>query len=88
LETFEELFNDYAQESRTIFSHMQTALANNDFEMYHSELTKFKGMSENIRLELLNGYIETLQNTQNKEDITHTLEIIESLISQILQKRD
>ena len=88
LNTFEELLKDYQKESHTILSNMQTALENNDLEIYQSELTKFKGMSENIRLTELNELIEALENTTDKESITHNIEVIESIISQILEKRD
>ena len=82
-ESFNELFEDFIQESREILNKVKTAIANDDSEICQSEMIKFKGMSENMRFNELDQEADTLMHAQSSDEKQKALETIEKAIEKI-----
>ena len=84
-ESFNELFEDFVQESHTIFQNITTAIKNEDFDTCRNEALKFKGMSDNMRLHEFTSELEVLIHSQDKDAIIRSAEKIDATITKISQ---
>jgi len=84
-ESFDELFDDFVQESHTIFQNISTAIKNEDFDICRNEALKFKGMSDNMRLHEFTAELETLIHSTDKDAIIQAAEKIDNTITKISQ---
>jgi len=83
IESFNELFEDFVQESHTIFANINSAIAENDYQKCRSEALKLKGMSDNMRLHEFTNELEILIHSSDKDEIAQAIEKIEKTINKI-----
>jgi HPt (histidine-containing phosphotransfer) domain-containing protein len=82
-ESFNELFDDFVNESHQIFQKIDTAIQNDDLQTCKSEALKFKGMSDNMRLHEFTNELETLIHSSDKDEIAAAAKKIDATISKI-----
>jgi HPt (histidine-containing phosphotransfer) domain-containing protein len=82
-ETFEELFNDYIHESKTILQTLDSALTVEDNTKIKQEAIKLKGMSDNMRVHSFLDKLDILINTSDKTEMKNALESIRTIIQKI-----
>lgn len=83
IESFEELLNDYSQESQELVATMKTALQNDDLQFIKKLAHQLKGMSRNMRLENIAAQAESIEQTEDADTIRQVLASIEVLIQEI-----
>jgi len=83
IESFNELFEDFENESHAIFQHIHEAIKNDDLEKCRSEVVKFKTMSDNMRLHEFAAEIDLLLYSSDKESLTRAANKIDHTISKI-----
>ena len=80
LKSFNELFNDYVKESKELAQTISQSADNNDLSICKSLAGKIKGMSENMRINKLDAYLNNIVNTTDTQIIkTSAQEIISKL---------
>ncbi|WP_457746459.1 Hpt domain-containing protein [Sulfurimonas sp.] len=82
-ESFNELFEDFVQESHAIFQRINTAVKQNDYTTCRSEALQLKGMSDNMRLHEFTNELEILIHSSDKDEIAQALEKIDKTITKI-----
>jgi HPt (histidine-containing phosphotransfer) domain-containing protein len=82
-ESFNELFNDFIDEGKSIVHKMETAVANDDLQICRNEAIKLKGMSDNMRFKEIGDTLETIIHTQDKDLITQSLQKINTSLNTI-----
>jgi len=82
-ESFNELFDDFVNESHTIFQKIEDAIANGDMQTCHNEALKFKGMSDNMRFNEFTSELETLIHSSDKDEIMQAAEKIDASLNKI-----
>jgi len=82
-ETFEELFNDYIHESKTILETLDSALAIEDSTKIKQEAIKLKGMSDNMRVHSFLDKLDILISSSDKTEMRSALESISTIIEKI-----
>ena len=83
METFEELFVDYIQDSRGISSNIHQALAQNNLEKCVKEARILKGMSTGMQVKEFTLELESLISASDKNEMTKAIEKIDNVIEQI-----
>ena len=83
IESFNELFNDYIQESSELLSNIHTAIINDDYELLKTEAIKLKGMNDNMRVSNFNKELNLLINTSNQKEASELADIIKSSLNQL-----
>ena len=81
--SFNELFDDFVNESHTIFQKIKDAIAEGDLQTCHNEALKFKGMSDNMRFNELTSELETLIHSSDKDAIAQAAEKIDNSLNKI-----
>ena len=87
-ESFDELFQDYTDESKNLISTLQTSINNNNPDNWKYSAVKLKGMSDNMRINNFTSELEVLINTNDKTDAQDTLNKIQVTLSQILSTKE
>ena len=82
-ETFNELFDDYVNESKTILADIKEATANGDYVASSHEAMKLRGMSDNMRVSSFNEELKTIINSSDQTVIDEAINTIDTMISQI-----
>jgi len=85
IETFEELFVDYINDSQNISSHIHQALAQNNLEKCAKEARLLKGMSSSMQVKEFTSELETLISSSDKNEMTNAIDRIDNVIEQISQ---
>ena len=83
IESFNELFNDYIDETRVLTKEMQEAASIGDFDLLHSEVMKLKGMSDNMRITSLNSEINALMNTTDRQESLNLIDKIHDILEEL-----
>jgi len=83
IESFNELFEDFTNESVSIYKNIQEALEADNLEMCRNEVAKLKAMSENMRFNEFSDELETLLYSSDKESMLQASKRIHSIIEQI-----
>jgi len=83
IESFNELFNDYIEEVNTSISTIKDAVENSDFSVCKSEAVKFKGMSDNMRINSFANELEILIHSKDEAEITNAVDKIETVVVQL-----
>ena len=83
IESFNELFNDYIDETRVLTKEMQEAASIGDFELLQSEVMKLKGMSDNMRITSLNSEIDTLMQTTDSQKALELIDKIHDILEEL-----
>ncbi|HFB53088.1 MAG TPA: Hpt domain-containing protein [Sulfurimonas autotrophica] len=81
--SFNELFDDFVNESHTIFQKIEDAIADGDLQTCHNEALKFKGMSDNMRFHEFTSELETLIHSSDKDEIMQAAEKIDASLNKI-----
>jgi len=87
IESFEELFGDYIQESTILTESISSALNENDLVKCKNDALKLKGMSDNMRVSAFSTELETLMNSSETQELQSAVTTISSLISQLATKK-
>jgi len=83
IESFHELFNDYINEARLLIKEMQEAVQLGNFDLLKSEVTKLKGMSDNMRINSFNDELNTLMNATDAEESLTLIEKIHDILEKL-----
>jgi len=83
IESFKELFSDYIHEAGILIKEMQDASKNTNFELVNFEVTKLKGMSENMRINSFNSELEALTHSTNQEESLKLIHKIQNIVNQL-----
>ncbi|MBT5933966.1 Hpt domain-containing protein [Sulfurimonas sp.] len=84
-ETFNELFDDYVNESKIIIQNIQEATKIGDFVTSSHEAIKLRGMGDNMRITSFNEELKTIINSSDNEVIREAISTIDAIIAQISQ---
>jgi HPt (histidine-containing phosphotransfer) domain-containing protein len=87
-ESFNELFNDYIEDSRELLGDLQSALENDDATQYKKAALKFKGMSDNMRIHDFTKELESLITTDDAQSAKETIKTIESKLNSLTKIED
>ncbi len=87
-EIFNELFDDYIDESQNLIDSIENAIANNIPEVWRESAIKLKGMSDNMRINSFKTDLKILITTTSTDDAKSALEKIQTTLFQILEKKD
>ena len=82
-ESFDEIFEDYIQDSRSSTDTIQKAISNDDFSKCRKETLKLKGMSDNMRIHSFKEELTTLINSSDKDELIKAVKKIDAIIAQI-----
>ncbi len=74
IESFNELFEDYRNETESLITTLQNAIESEDFTTCKSEAIKLKGMSNNMRISSFNQELQILINSSNKQELIDALD--------------
>jgi len=83
IESFNELFEDYLSESKTILSEMKNAVASGDYATCRHEAVKLQGMSDNMRVNSFSDELSLLTKSNDSVEIDQAIESLENAISEI-----
>jgi len=87
-DNFNELFNDYVNESQILIDSMDGAISNNIAEVWIEAAIKLKGMSDNMRIGNFSTDLEVLITTKDANDAKSALTNIQSAIFEIIETKD
>ena len=87
-EFFNDFFQDYIVQSQELVSMIKKSIDEDSSDEWNSLAIKLKGMSDNMRIDTLSSELETLVTTKNKTDAQDALMQIETLLPQIITKKD
>ena len=82
-ESFDEIFEDYIQDSRSSVATIQKAISNDDFSTCKKEALKLKGMSDNMRVNAFKDELMTLINSSENTELIKAVKKIGAVIAQI-----
>lgn len=83
LKSFNELFEDYIQESGTIISEIKRALENDDLVACQHEAIRLKGISQSMKIDCFTQELEVLIESLDIQEMFKALERIEMFIIKI-----
>ena len=83
LEIFNELFEDYIDETNIVVQEIENASKNNNFDLIHFEIRKFKGMNENMRINSFDNELEALLQTTNQEESLKLIHTIQNILDKL-----
>ena len=83
IESFNELFHDYIDETRVLTKEMQEAASIGDIELLQSEVMKLKGMSDNMRITSLNSEIDALMHSTNPQESLDLIDKIHDILEEL-----
>ncbi len=82
-ESFNEIFEDYIQDSQSCVNTIREAVTNDDFTKCKKEALKLKGMSDNMRIHAFKDELDSLINSTDKDVLLKALTNIDAAIAQI-----
>jgi HPt (histidine-containing phosphotransfer) domain-containing protein len=85
---FNQLFEDYSNDSKALIKEAQEAIDSDDSKKWQYAAIKLKGMSDNMRIESFKSELEALINTQNSSDAKNTLNKIEKAVLTLVEKKE
>ena len=81
IDTFNELFEDYINDSLQICNSIKESIASNDSQKWNQQTIQLKGMSENMKVELFKDDLEVLLQTSRQDEAQRAIEHVISIIS-------
>lgn len=84
-ESFNEIFEDYIEDSKASISLINEAILEDDYSKRKKETLKLKGMSDNMRVNAFNDQLNSLINSSDKDELTNAIKKIDAVIAQILK---
>jgi len=88
LETFNELFEDYIVESKTLVEAIYDDVQNNNMGGYKQKALKLKSMSGNMRIFNFIDELNTISSSDDRQTIENALNIIKSKLNTIYNSKD
>ena len=82
-ESFNELFQDYLNESQVSTKVINDAIEQNDSTIWKKVAIKLKGMSDNMRIHDFSNEVQTLIDTTDVETAKHAIKTINATLEQI-----
>lgn len=83
IESFNDLFEDYMKEAKSITQTITDAANNKDLAICKTMAAKLKGMSENMRIHKFDDELHSITDSNSSDDIVSTVETIVSKLNQI-----
>ncbi|MDD2905698.1 MAG: Hpt domain-containing protein [Sulfurimonas sp.] len=83
IDSFNELFNDFLEESKDICTQIKNAIENKNTELCRAEAIKLKGMSENMRIKELSAELGTIISGTQASEAMNAIKKIDAILSQI-----
>ncbi|DAB29877.1 MAG TPA: Hpt domain-containing protein [Sulfurimonas sp. UBA12504] len=83
IDSFNELFNDFLEESRDVCTQIKNAIENKNTELYRAEAIKLKGMSENMRIKELSAELGIIISGTQASEAMNSIKKIDAILSQI-----
>ncbi|MDD2566488.1 MAG: Hpt domain-containing protein [Thiovulaceae bacterium] len=87
-ESFNELFQNYMDESSHLMKALDTAVVNNDPQMWKKIAVNLKGMSDNMRLNDISKDLEAIITSDDAHSVTNTINSINSKLAMISSIED
>lgn len=87
-ESFDELFNDYLNDSQELLEDLENALSNEDSSQYKKAALKLKGMSDNMRIHDFTHELETLITTDDTQLAKNAIMTIKSKLNSLSKIED
>ena len=82
-QSFEELFEDYVAEGNTKCNKINTAIQENNSDLWKSTAVKLKGMSDNMRIHDFTSELESIINTEDSSVAKEAIDTISAKLEQI-----
>ena len=82
-ESFDEIFEDYIQDSQSSADAIRKAVTESDFTKCKKETLKLKGMSDNMRVHAFKDELSDLTNSTDKNVLLKAVTKIDAVIAQI-----
>jgi len=76
IESFNELFDDYVNESKVTLNNIADAIEQDNLSLWKRQASRLKGMSNNMRIDALSSELDILANT---DDINTAKEALDKL---------
>ena len=86
-ESFDELFEEYVEDSNHLVQEMEDSIKDENYETCQYIALKLKGMSENMRINSLLDELNIIIGSSNKNEMTKAINIIKTEITQISKLR-
>jgi HPt (histidine-containing phosphotransfer) domain-containing protein len=87
-DSFNELFEDFSNESKILISEAEEAIDQGDSAKWQHAAVKLKGMSDNMRIKSFRSDLEALITVNDTEDAKILLDKINSALLNILEAKD
>lgn len=87
-ESFNELFDDFSNDSKLLISEAQEAIEADDAQKWQHAAVKLKGMSDNMRIDSFKSDIEALITLQDSSDAQKLLDKINEALLSIIETKD
>ncbi len=82
-ESFNEIFEDYIQDSKSCADTIREAITQDDFTKCKKETLKLKGMSDNMRVHAFKDELSNLASSTDKDTLLKAVTKIDAVIAQI-----
>ena len=83
IESFNELFNDFINEGKLLVKDINTSIEERNIELWRRNALKLKGMSDNMRLDILKQDLDTLIQTDDIDIAKEVTDKIQSSLEKI-----
>jgi len=83
MENFNSLFKDFIKEAKNTTAKINSAIANNDVELWKQNSVKLRSISDNMRVNLYSNELEEIINTSDSQLAKKALDTIDSLLIKI-----
>ena len=86
--SFSELFHEYINEAENLLNEMYNAIEKNDHDLLQSEIIKFQGMSENMRVALFKDTLEKLMESDSQAESLQLIETAKMILTKLAKAGD
>ncbi|MBU1928032.1 Hpt domain-containing protein [bacterium] len=86
IESFNELFDDFIDESQVKCKQIRAAISNENSDLWKVKAMKLKGMSENMRITELSHELDTIIKSSDSSVALDSINKIDAMMSQISNK--
>jgi HPt (histidine-containing phosphotransfer) domain-containing protein len=86
IESFNELFDDFIDESQVKCKQIRDAISNENSDLWKVKAMKLKGMSENMRITELSHELDTIIKSSDSSVALNSIDKIDAMMSQISNK--
>jgi hypothetical protein len=86
IESFNELFDDFIDESKVKCKQIRDAISDENSDLWKVKAMKLKGMSENMRITELSHELDTIIKSSDSSVALNSIDKIDAMMSQISNK--